>query len=179
MNTQFVAYQNYGIFPEGNQEVEARSPQQSQQLELFPLPNKRQKPQISSVPGIPPKERNRYRVVFGEQILGDRLTIEQALSLAQKGDECLDRIQHCFSDSKFRLSGLLVSNAISNAKSDQTVSGELLSVLEKTEEEIRRQEQQHIVQIRAQVRDKCLRDGASEGRQDLTPWDICFKGKGR
>ena len=94
-------------------------------------------------------------------------------------DECLDRIEHCFSDSKFRLSSLLVSNAIGNAKSDQTVSGELLSVLEKTEEEIRRQEQQHIAQVRAQVRDKCLRDGVSEGRQDLTPWDICFKGRGR
>lgn len=89
-------------------------------------------------------------------------------------DECLDRIQHCFSDSKFRLSGLLVSNA----KSDQTVSDKLLLVLEKTEQEIQRQEQQHIAQVRAQVRDKCLRDGVSEGLVDLTPWYISFKGKG-
>lgn len=89
-------------------------------------------------------------------------------------DQCLDRIQHCFSNSKFRLSGLLVSNA----KANQTISDELLSVLDKTEEEIKRQEQQHIAQVRAQIRDKCLRDGVSEGIEDLTPWDISFKGKG-
>lgn len=89
-------------------------------------------------------------------------------------DQCLDRIQHCFSNSKFRLSGLLVSNA----KANQTISDELLSVLDKTEEEIKRQEQQHIAQVRAQIRDKCLRDGVSEGLEDLTPWEISFKGKG-
>ncbi len=90
-------------------------------------------------------------------------------------DECLDRIQHCFSDCKFRLSGLLVSNA----KADQTISAELLSAFDKTEEEIKRQEQQYIAQIRAQVRDKCLRDGVSEGRFiGQTPWYISFTGKG-
>jgi hypothetical protein len=90
-------------------------------------------------------------------------------------DECLDRIQHCFSDCKFRLSGLLVSNA----KADQTISAELLSAFDKTEEEIKRQEQQYIAQIRAQVRDKCLRDGVSEGKFiGQTPWYISFRGKG-
>ncbi len=89
-------------------------------------------------------------------------------------DECLDRIQHCFSNSKFRLSGLLVSDS----KTNQTISDELLSVLDKTSEEIERQEQQHIAQVRAQFRDKCLRDGVSEGIEDLTPWEISFKGKG-
>jgi hypothetical protein len=31
-----------------------------------------QKPQISSIPGISPKEPHRYRVVLGGQVLGDR-----------------------------------------------------------------------------------------------------------
>ena len=88
-------------------------------------------------------------------------------------DECLHRIEHCFSDSKFRLSGLLVSEA----KADQTISPELLSVFEKTEQEIKSQERQHIAQVRAQVRDKCLREGVSEGVIDQTPWCISFKGK--
>jgi hypothetical protein len=55
------------------------------QLELFPQQQKR-KPQISSVPGISPKERNRYRVTLGNQVLGDRLTLDEALKLAKGGE---------------------------------------------------------------------------------------------
>ncbi|HEY9893078.1 MAG TPA: hypothetical protein V6D37_14975 [Candidatus Sericytochromatia bacterium] len=38
------------------------------------------KPQISSIPGISPKIQNRYRVTLRSRILGDRLTIEQAIA---------------------------------------------------------------------------------------------------
>lgn len=55
----------------------------SQQLELFAKISTPQKPQITSIEGISPKERNRYRVVLGERILGDRLTLDQALELAK------------------------------------------------------------------------------------------------
>ncbi len=41
-----------------------------------------QKPQISSIPGIPARERHRYRVTLNGKILGDKLTIDEALKLA-------------------------------------------------------------------------------------------------
>jgi hypothetical protein len=44
-----------------------------------------QKPQILSVPGISPKQRDRYRVVMGDRILGDQLTLDEALLLAKGG----------------------------------------------------------------------------------------------
>lgn len=43
------------------------------------------KPQISSTPGIPPKEKHRYRVSLGNRILGDRLTLDEAIALAKRG----------------------------------------------------------------------------------------------
>jgi hypothetical protein len=45
---------------------------------------KQQKPQISSIPGISPKEHDRYRVVLGREILGERLTLDEALKLANQ-----------------------------------------------------------------------------------------------
>jgi hypothetical protein len=45
----------------------------------------RHKPQIVSTPGICPKERCRYRVVLGGEVLGDRLTLDEALKLAKGG----------------------------------------------------------------------------------------------
>jgi hypothetical protein len=45
----------------------------------------RQKPQISSIPGVSPKQRDRYRVVFGSEVLGDRLTLDEAIALAKGG----------------------------------------------------------------------------------------------
>jgi hypothetical protein len=47
----------------------------------------RQKPQISSIPNISPKERNRYRVSLGTQILGTHLTIDEALKLVKRGGQ--------------------------------------------------------------------------------------------
>ena len=44
-----------------------------------------QKPQISSIPEIPPKQRDRYRVMLGDLVLGDRVTLDEALKLAKGG----------------------------------------------------------------------------------------------
>lgn len=43
------------------------------------------KPQIQSCPGVPMRQRDRYRVVLGDEILGEKLTIDEALSLAKRG----------------------------------------------------------------------------------------------
>lgn len=47
---------------------------------------KKQKPQISIIPGISPRERNRYRVLLGDQVLGNQLNIDQAIALAKGGE---------------------------------------------------------------------------------------------
>jgi len=60
-------------------------PAWGRQLDLFPHQGNRHKPQISSIPGIFPKERNRYRVMIGGQALGDRLSIDEALLLVKEG----------------------------------------------------------------------------------------------
>lgn len=44
---------------------------------------KRRKPQVQSIPGVSPRERNRYQVVFGGEIVATALTGEQALALAK------------------------------------------------------------------------------------------------
>jgi hypothetical protein len=49
------------------------------------LGKKKQKPQIVSVPGISPKERDRYRLLFGDRILGNRLTLDEAIALVKGG----------------------------------------------------------------------------------------------
>jgi hypothetical protein len=45
----------------------------------------RQKPQILSIPGVSPKERHRYQVTLGGQVLGDHLSIDEALLLVKEG----------------------------------------------------------------------------------------------
>lgn len=64
--------------------------QSPQQLELFAAPNTglvlKTKPQIVSIPGISLKELHRYRVTLGSRILGDRLTLDEALKLAKRGE---------------------------------------------------------------------------------------------
>jgi hypothetical protein len=64
---------------EGNAPHQLSLPLVVPQSELFP-----RKPQIVSVPGILPKERDRYRVVLGDRILGDRLDLDEALKLAKR-----------------------------------------------------------------------------------------------
>ncbi|NER95043.1 MAG: hypothetical protein F6J86_14605 [Symploca sp. SIO1B1] len=41
-----------------------------------------EKPQIKSIPGIPLQEKYRWRVTLGHQVLGDKLSLEQAAELA-------------------------------------------------------------------------------------------------
>jgi hypothetical protein len=56
-----------------------------QQLELFPLPKplskQHQKPQVSSVPGIPATTRRRYRVTIGDRVVASHLDIDDALEV--------------------------------------------------------------------------------------------------
>lgn len=77
MNTNTIAHQGTSAQYEASQFF--------QQLELFSLHPKRQKAQISSIPGASPKNRHRYRVTLGDRILGDRLTLDEALELARRG----------------------------------------------------------------------------------------------
>lgn len=61
-------------------------PVKRRQLSLpLALDRNQQKPQISSIPETSPKQRNRYRVMLGDVVLGDFLTIDQAINLAAKG----------------------------------------------------------------------------------------------
>jgi hypothetical protein len=69
-----------GNFPDQLTLPLVASQKPAQQANLFS-----RKPQISSVPEISPRERNRYRVLLGDRILGDRLTIDEALKLAKGG----------------------------------------------------------------------------------------------
>jgi hypothetical protein len=57
---------------------------EGRQLELFTHTGDRHKPQISSIPGISPKQRDRYRVVRGDVVSGDRLTLDEAIALANQ-----------------------------------------------------------------------------------------------
>jgi hypothetical protein len=51
-----------------------------QQIQAFS-----KKPQISSIPGVPPRERHRYRVTLGDKLLGEYLDLDQALQLVKGG----------------------------------------------------------------------------------------------
>ncbi len=52
----------------------------AQQAELFS-----RKPQISSIPGASPKEKNRYRVTLGDEVIGNRLDLDEAIKVAKFG----------------------------------------------------------------------------------------------
>jgi hypothetical protein len=74
-----------------NKNIVAQEPRQNQyspshwrQLELFPL-SRSGKPQIKSVPGASVKERDRYRVMLGDKILRDKLTLDEALRVVKRG----------------------------------------------------------------------------------------------
>jgi len=58
----------------------------SHQLSLpLALGRSQEKPQISSIPGTHQRERHRYRVMLGDELLGDFLTVDQALTLVERG----------------------------------------------------------------------------------------------
>ena len=42
-------------------------------------------PQISCLPGVSVKQKHRYRVILGGEILGDKLSLNEALKLAGLG----------------------------------------------------------------------------------------------
>jgi hypothetical protein len=73
------------IIPQSNRN--SKNDNHSHQLSLpLALDRNQQKPQIVSIPGISPKQRDRYRVMLGDDILGDRLTLDEALKLAKRGE---------------------------------------------------------------------------------------------
>jgi hypothetical protein len=47
--------------------------------------NTQQKPQIQSIPGVSAKEPRRYRVTLNGEILGDKLTADEAIKLVKRG----------------------------------------------------------------------------------------------
>jgi hypothetical protein len=61
--------------------------QKTPQLPIFA---RRRKPQICSRPNVLPGAKNRYRVVFGDRILGDFLTLDEALALSKHGNSKLN-----------------------------------------------------------------------------------------
>jgi hypothetical protein len=72
------------IFSQSNRNSNNKN--HSHQLSLpLALDRKPHKPQISSIPGISPKQRDRYHVVLGDEILGDRLTLDEAIALVKGG----------------------------------------------------------------------------------------------
>lgn len=73
------------IFSQLNSDSKDENPSHELSLPLASL-HKQRKPQISSIPGTSPKQRDRYRVVLGGEILGEKLTIDEALKLAKGGE---------------------------------------------------------------------------------------------
>lgn len=59
---------------------------QSSSPDLFNQLSKRQKPQIESIPGVLPKERKRYQIKVGEQVIATNLSIDEALQVAKGGE---------------------------------------------------------------------------------------------
>ena len=72
------------IISQLNSDGKNDNPSHQLSLPLLSL-QKQRKPQIQSVPGTSPKQRDRYRVVLGDEILGTRLTLDEALELAKGG----------------------------------------------------------------------------------------------
>jgi hypothetical protein len=64
--------------------ITQNSPSKGRQLDLFIHQGNLHKPQILSIPGVFPKQRDRYRVVLGDRILGARLTLDEAIALANQ-----------------------------------------------------------------------------------------------
>ena len=69
-----------------------RSPQDHCQLGLFDpqpaeslLPLRNEKPQISIISGVSVKDANKYQVKLGNQVLGSKLSLDEALALAKRG----------------------------------------------------------------------------------------------
>ena len=86
MNQNNIVAQNPLVDRRDNRDasrISRNPPVEGRQLELFAPQCIRHKRQITSIPGISPKERHRYRVLMGDRILGDRLTLDEAIALAK------------------------------------------------------------------------------------------------
>ena len=71
------------IIPQSNRN--SKNENHSHQLSLpLALDRNQQKPQIVSIPGISPKQRDRYRLMRGDEVLADRLTLDEAIALANQ-----------------------------------------------------------------------------------------------
>jgi hypothetical protein len=90
-------------------------------------------------------------------------------------DECLDRIEHCFSADEFLGTDLLLFSLQQKADPDNPALQDALGIIES---KIQEDENQCVAKVRRQVRDKCLREGSAEGGSNSNYWNICFKGKG-
>jgi hypothetical protein len=77
-HTTNLLYRADIVNKENSQQVEYRQLALPLQLPFI----KRQKPQISSVPGTHPLERNRYRVTVGGKAIASNLTADDAAKLA-------------------------------------------------------------------------------------------------
>jgi hypothetical protein len=69
---------------------DAQSPEQNRRLEgnkpskdIFGNLRKRQKPQISSILGVSPKEPRRYQVTIADEVIATGLTSDEALAVAK------------------------------------------------------------------------------------------------
>jgi hypothetical protein len=89
-------------------------------------------------------------------------------------DECLDRIQHCFSANEFFGADLFLFSLREKADPNNAAHQ---AVVQAVESKFQKDENQLIAKVRAKVRDKCLREGSAEATSS-PHWDICFKGKG-
>lgn len=74
--------------------ITPKSPSNGRQLELFTTGDLHNKPQIFSIPGISPKQRDRYRVMAGNEILGDRLTLDEVLTLSKSLNSASNNPSH-------------------------------------------------------------------------------------
>ena len=91
-------------------------------------------------------------------------------------DQCLDKIQHCFSADEFLGADLLLFSMQKEADPSNPAQQEALKLIEST---IQEDERQCTAKARGKVRDKCLREGRAEGGGYSNQWEIRFQGKQR
>jgi hypothetical protein len=90
-------------------------------------------------------------------------------------DECLNRIQHCFSSDELLGADLFLFSLPEKADPNNAAHQ---AVVRAVESKIQEDENQLIVKVRAEVRNRCLREGSAEGGSYSNQWDIRFQGKG-
>jgi hypothetical protein len=79
-------------------------------------------------------------------------------------DECLDRIQYCFTSNEFSILELLLADLKHQPESNAL------------SKHLQHQENQQIKKVRAKVRAHCLKKGKAEGGFNSNYWYISFEG---